>query len=371
MKVGIVGGGIGGLTTAIALAREGHEVELYEQAPGFEQIGAGVVVGANAKAILDLLGVSLAGIGAVFDRFEARDGHGDVLNVMRTGDDLAIGVTRGVLHDRLLAALPAAVRVHVGTAVREVRQDADGAYLAGRRYDVVVGADGLRSTIRRQIAGPIPLSYSGQTCWRWQATYDTGPVATEWWGPGRRVGAVPVGDGETYLYAVADAPAGRRGPGSPVAFHEMFDVLPAAQEAVETAKSVPVLHHDLYEVSRPSWGKGRIVLIGDAAHAMTPNLGQGAAMAIEDAAALAFSLRYGIVGLPTRLAHGRDQRVRAVALMSRTIGRQAQSSSTWGRRIRDLAFRATPQFMGDLTYQRLVRPGYELARRLANLPVTS
>jgi 2-polyprenyl-6-methoxyphenol hydroxylase-like FAD-dependent oxidoreductase len=237
----------------------------------------------------------------------------------------------------------------------------------GTGYDLVVGADGRRSAVREAVCGPQPERYSGTTCWRGFLDLDLGDVAIEAWGGRARVGAVPVGDGRTYYYLVLAAPPGAASPSWPDGFAQAFggfggtagDVVRAVLDA-----GPPPLHHDLIELDRPAWGAGHVLLLGDAAHAMTPNQGQGAAMAIEDAAALSLAVTDGPDGALARYTTARAARVRAVQLTSRRIGAVAHWRSQPVDVLRTAAMRATPSTVGARTLDRLVRPGVALAARL-------
>lgn len=370
VRIAVVGAGIGGLTAAVALSRDGHEVDVLEQAAAFTPVGAGIILSPNAAAVLDSVGVDLTGAGAPFTRFEVRDGAGTLLTSFSTaGAGPAAAMLRPVLHERLAAAVPAAVRVRLQLRVHEVAEAPTGVRVSGDdgfrgEYDLLVGADGLRSRVREQVYEAVPLRHSGQTCWRWTADHRLDARAVEWWAPGRRVGAVPLPDGRAYLYLVADAPDDAPAPPGVQDLVAGFDAVPAAAPLLRTLTRVPELHHDLVELDRAVWGRGRIVLLGDAAHAMTPNLGQGAAMAIEDAAALALVLRAGPDGVSGRYRRMRARRVRGIQLQSRRIGRISHWAGRPAIDARDAALRSVPAAVGRMRYRGIVRPGLRLARRL-------
>ncbi|MFJ2025641.1 FAD-dependent monooxygenase [Streptomyces sp. NPDC087897] len=215
--------------------------------------------------------------------------------------------------------------------------------------DVVIAADGIRSALRRQHFPDHPgLRYSGETAWRavLPAAGLPEPDAAETWGRGERFGVVPLADGRVYVYATAVVERGFR-PEDPRAellarFGSWHAPVP---ELLARIRPAAVLQHDLYDLAAPlpCRHRGRIAWLGDAAHAMTPNLGQGGCQAIEDAVVLAHLLDGGDV--PEALAaYGRARHARTDALRvrSRRAGRIASLAHPVAVAARDLALRATP-----------------------------
>lgn len=336
----MVGGGLGGLTATLALRRAGHDVVLLERDPEPRAVGAGLMLGANAVACLDALGLGdgLRRIGRAVPAMTVTDDHGRVLQAV---DVAALGlaaagltVDRGALHRLLLDAVGP---VRGGSDVRGV--DAGGVTLTdGTRVagDVVIGADGLYSAVRTALTGDRGprVRYAGQTAWRLVVPDVLGlPGPVERWGPGVRVGWVPLSEGRLYAYLVASAPAETwRTPVSREALAERFATF-GPEVAAVLAGAERWVHHDLCELDRHCWGEGPVVLIGDAAHAMTPNLGQGAAMAIEDGFTLPEVV--GEADPAAALADRRARRVGPLARVSRWLGWMSHWRSPVLRAVRD------------------------------------
>lgn len=372
MRTLVVGGGIGGLAAAIALAGSGHDVTVVEKMSGFTPVGAGIVMAPNAVRTLAALGIDLTEHGRELPSLDVVRADGTLtqrIDTQRLSGRYgpAVALSRPELHAALLAHLPPTVHLLGGSAVVAVRQVIDGVEvrLAGeespRRFEVVVGADGIHSTVRELAVGAQTLRYSGVTCWR-GLTVDPGfGRAVESWGAGTRIGVVPLRHGRLYYYLVASAPRRTPQPTWPEGFRRLFGSHGGNLAALfDVLTEAPPLHHDIEELDTPVWGRGRVLLLGDAAHAMTPNQGQGAAMAIEDAYALMLALRPGIEGADRRYAATRHRRVRKMQLTSRWIGTISHWSSPVARSVRDNALRILPEKAADAQYHRLVRPALDL-----------
>jgi 2-polyprenyl-6-methoxyphenol hydroxylase-like FAD-dependent oxidoreductase len=350
MRAVIIGGGIGGLACALALTRRGWQVEVLERAAEFTEVGAGLSLWANGLRALDALGAGAPARGraALAGQAGIRDPAGRWLSRTDTAElERRFGQMAMIHRADLLAVLHAAVPAEAlrgGVTVTEVRPDGMVAHTGGEsRADLVIGADGLRSVTRRSVWPDAPAPrYAGYTAWR----MITPPVPVtdsgESWGSGERFGYALLPDGRVYCYATANAPEGTSGEGLAGLrrrFGEWHAPIPALLEAADPDA---LLHDDLYELPPlRSYAKGKVVLAGDAAHAMTPNLGQGAGQALEDAVVLG-KVMDGQGGLAAydRLRRPRTQ---MIALRSRRIGAVAQWSSPPAVRLRNTAVRMLPR----------------------------
>ncbi|MFL6075240.1 MAG: FAD-dependent oxidoreductase [Mycobacteriales bacterium] len=351
----VAGAGIAGLATAAALTRTGWRVTVLERAEGPGDAGAAISLWGNALRALDRLD-----LGDRVREVGGRPGTGGSLrrpdgrHLVRPAavDGMGVEVVlllRADLHRLLRAAVPDG-SLHLGVPVTGLA--ARGVRAGDREIaaDLVVGADGIHSTVRSagwpDASGP---RYAGYTTWRGVTARPVPGEYGETWGRGARFGAVPLRDGRVYWYATANRPEGVADvdPHAEVArrFAGWHPLVPALIAATEPEN---VLHLDVREApALDSYVAGHTVLVGDAAHAMTPDLGQGACQAIEDAVVLAAELRTAdgpaaVAAALRRYDLARRPRTRGVARTARRLGRFGQVDGRLATALRDLAVRLTP-----------------------------
>lgn len=371
----IIGGGICGLTTAIALARKGIAVQVFEQASRLKEVGAGLTVWHNGMYALNEIGLDSAVIkcGQVVESFRFLDVHGKVLGavdldrLLRQTGQPAVTVHRKRLMEVLSAAAQNGISIKTGHKFERYSQNEEGvtAYFQnGRTYkaDVLLGCDGFNSMVRKQLLkcrDKEERFYAGYTCFRGiarattlrQLDLERGAV----WhanGVGSQFGLLDVGLAaaagagtgdlhEVAWYATANMPSGviesaeERKEFLTERFKDWY--LPAGKALSATA-SEDILKNDIYE--RPSiysWQDGRVLVMGDAAHPTTPNLGQGACMAIEDAVVLARALsNFNSVDEAFQsFASKRIRRTSFVVRSSRRAGAMNQSENAFLLKYRD------------------------------------
>lgn len=314
VRVLIAGGGIAGLATKVALAAHGVDADLAERDSTVRDGGAGLYLPANAvRALGDLgLGDELDRRSVPVRRQEIRDRAGALLTGFGLGEiwggaGEGRAIRRSDLHG-LLSDAAGTEGVRLGDAVTEARTDGTVTFAGGsrERYDVVVGADGIDSAVRSGAFPRTRKKFLGQVCWRFLAPSED---AGETWvarlgGRGRTFLTVPVGGGEVYCFAAINS----AGPAAPTGdWRERFaDFAPPVPRLLEHAGKA--FFAPLHEIEGADWVDGRIVLIGDAAHACSPSMAQGGAMALEDALVLADELA---AGGPVPSALERYQRRRA------------------------------------------------------------
>lgn len=307
-KVLVIGAGIGGLTAGIALRQQGVLVDLIEIAPTLAVYGVGIIQPNNTLRALDRIGLAQAcvDIGAPFPGWEILDREGTSLMKAPSPNSAAPqfppvnGITRPQLHTILTdAAQSHGVNVILGASVEQFEADATGVdvtFADGTRgrYDLVIASDGINSATRRQVFGnDFEPKFTGQGVWRYNlprpADMDWGQI---WFGSASKVGLVPLSPTMMYMFVVTAEPGNpwHEGPGLADTMRERIAEYGGLLKELAPLIDDPaqVVYKPMHNVLLPPpWNKGRIVVIGDAAHATTPHLAQGAAMAIEDAVLLA------------------------------------------------------------------------------------
>lgn len=369
----IAGAGIGGLTAATALKRIGCQVRLFEAAQAQREIGAGLWMWQNALNALDGLG-----LGDAVREAGVRNAHGGV----RTwrGDVLVKRVPSNASYESvaiqrvdLLNALSGAVDaddIQFGAACVGFEQDSQGVTLklaSGEevRGDVLIGADGIHSAIRKRLVGETRLKYAGFSAWRAVI-----PMAHEripsgiLWGHGARFGFMPVAGGRVNWFAgrriaekAGDASEGRK--------QELLRVYRGwavpIEEAIAATGEADILRHDIYTAPRLRyWSKGRVALMGDAAHSMTPSIGQGACQAIEDAAVLAQCVRDHHDPVVALDAYQRERIPRAYAVAR--YSRFMDWLSLWGApfsAVRNMAIKVVPSVMRDRQIEWIINQSFQ------------
>jgi len=359
----IIGGGIGGLTTAIGLLKLGIDVEVYEAASELKEVGAGIWLAPNAMIVLGKLGVAQDVMDAGFQikKIHIRDSKMKVI----TGTDqtyvkerFGYGITT-IHRARLAKVLSSYIpkeRLHLGKRLKHVKEEngkvkaffEDGTQVEG---DFIIGADGIKSKVRQSIFPEAKIRYSGQTCWRGIAEVEKGKLngieASEIWGTGKRFGISRINETEVYWFACKDAKQGMRdaeGRTKGILMDLFKDFEEPVMTVLRNTSVNKMMRNDLDDlISMKAWHKGNIAVIGDAAHATTPNLGQGGGQAIEDAWYMYCLFQTGMP--PEEVFQHfykiRFKRVNAIVQRSFQMGKIAHMK--FGKRLRNALFRMLPE----------------------------
>lgn len=333
----VIGAGISGLATAVALQRRGHAVTVIEERTDTSS-GAGISIWPNALAALDEIGlgdaVRAAGGRVTAGALRWRDGtwlrHPARERLVKALGEPLVVIRRSALTSVLADALEDGT-VHRGLCAVQLVSTADGVRItlsdnSTRDVAGVVGADGTRSVVARHLNGALADRYVGYTAWRGVGGCSIDPdFAGEVLGPGIEFGHVPMGSERTYWFATERAPAGHAAPQGELdylkrRFASWAEPIPAVLAATNPAE---VLRNDLYDRDQArQWSRGPVVVVGDAAHPMRPHLGQGGCQGLEDAAVLARFVDGDddLAAAFARFAAFRRPRVRPLVRESRLIG---------------------------------------------------
>lgn len=369
MKVIIIGAGIAGLTTAIALSRRGLSFELYERAERLTEIGAGISLWANALDALNRLSIPIQDISQPLSRTELRLDQGRRVSGQFQADQLSQLVSYSpplaMVHRaelvELLVQHVASENLHFNCELTEVDQTGgqvevrfrNGARASG---DLLIAADGIKSIVRDHIQGIQTPRYSGYTCYRGvsprPALIDPGYMG-EWWGRGLRFGITTLPRDRIYWFATRNASRGEQHTHLARDVRQLFaNWADPIQEILATTPDDGFLHNDIVDRSpHPKQCAGRLILIGDAAHATTPNLGQGGCMAIEDSLGIARTLSTDLKGsnieqLLLTFVQERYARTSTIVRQSYRLGAMGQWQSPIACKFRDWLVTLISQILG-------------------------
>jgi 2-polyprenyl-6-methoxyphenol hydroxylase-like FAD-dependent oxidoreductase len=366
----IIGAGIGGLTTAIALAKKGIDADVYEQADRIKEVGAGIWVAPNGLKIYEKLGIvgDITSAGQTLEKISVVDLN---LRPMSTVDGSKVrakhkystlAIHRAALQKILASYVPES-RIALGKKLKSYRQTEhsivaefeDG---TSAEADFLINATGIRSIARERIEPSSTLRYSGQTCWRYVTKFDLPEAAAsemyEIWGEqkGLRAAYSKIGDAQVYGYITNYQPAGGTDDRQTVKedlLNLCADFPPIVRDLIRSCDADAIIRTDLFDF-KPirQWTDGRLALIGDAAHATTPNLGQGACQAIEDAYVIADEL-HSNADVGEAFKNYQSKRIKKATYITNLSWQFAQLTNTSGlkKSLVENIIRMTPDFIAD------------------------
>lgn len=302
MKIAIIGGGITGLTTALGLVKMGLDCQVYERAKKIDAVGAGIWIQPNAIKVMNWLnigdairaaGIPLNSVDVSNSQLKAFKKTKNHMGKDEEGNYIT-AIHRAKLQEVLTDALPKGI-VHYDSDFKNYTINKDKIIIkfANKTVeaDLLLGADGIHSKVRKQLFVKTQTRYTGQTCYRGISKIKL-PAAfqnkgSESWGANGRFGFAQLSEDTVYWFAVIKAKEGKKDQAA-----QRKDKLktifknfhPLIQQLIEKTPTNKIIRHDLLDLKRiNSWHKGNICLLGDAGHATTPNMGQGACQGIEDA----------------------------------------------------------------------------------------
>jgi 2-polyprenyl-6-methoxyphenol hydroxylase-like FAD-dependent oxidoreductase len=380
MKINIIGGGIGGLTTAIALQQKSFSVKIYEAAPAIREVGAGLWVAANAINIFERLGIAdeIKKAGNQLESSMLADHNGkpmskvDFKKIINSYGNGTTTIHRAKLQAILMSHVEKG-SIEIGKRLKKI-ENTEGSIKVhfedgtSSESDILIGADGIHSQVREHLFGNITLRYSNQTCWRGIAKMrlDDTKNGAELWGTkgGLRSSYAQINDEEIYWYITKKEKEGTKIAPSEVKKY-LLDLVSEfqseIQKVIENTDNQSIIQNDLSDLTPlNSWHKGNIVLIGDAAHASTPNLGQGACQAIEDAYVLADCLAStpSVSEAFLRYEKIRMEKANFVVKTSMQIASLNNIGGAIGYRLRNGLMRMIPSSVGEKQFDYLFKLNY-------------
>lgn len=375
LSIAIVGGGIAGLTTAIALRRLGLRPTIFESALEIKAVGAGLALAANAIQALERIGIAdkVIPAGQALDTFSILDPKGRPINLVDTRAlNARFGLNNFAIHradlHRILLQEQGDTPVFTGKKAIGIQQDPQGITLhfqdgSQHTADVALVGDGIHSAIRQQLLPQSQPRYSGYTCWR-AVIKNPGialPGSSETWGAQGRFGLVPLAQDQIYWFLCINAPQNdarmRNFTTGDLAdrFRDYHHPIPQILQA--TAQDL-LLWNDIIDLQPiHQFAHGRVLLLGDAAHATTPNMGQGACQAIEDAVVLADQWKKMPGQAPEAIFKAFEQRrlkrTHWVVNQSQSIGKIAQWTNPLAIGFRNWLFRSIPKSFNERQLEKL------------------
>jgi 2-polyprenyl-6-methoxyphenol hydroxylase-like FAD-dependent oxidoreductase len=371
MKAIVVGAGFGGLSAAAGLFQRGWDVTVVERAAVLRPVGSGLAVAPNGLRALDTLGVgdTVRKLAAFEGDAAVTRADGRVITRMASGamirrfGDPVIPATRSSLMDVLTALLPKEAFL-LGVTARGIEAGGDSRRPCLRtdarllEADLVVAADGVNSSLRKDLFPEHPGAvYSGITAWRLLVPTPEGDfLPGEVWGGGRVFGITPLADGRTYAYAADHAEAGITYADEKAELLRRFgDWHFPVPQLISAAAPEAILHNDIYEIAEPlpAYHRGAVAILGDAAHAMTPHLGQGANQAMEDGVTLAALVGSAKDSAEVAAALAQYSALRAprgadMVRRSHRLGALSQSRSRPKAALRNVGMSLAGRFVPDL-----------------------
>jgi 2-polyprenyl-6-methoxyphenol hydroxylase-like FAD-dependent oxidoreductase len=374
----IIGGGIAGLTAAIALRQRGLAVQVFEAAPQILPLGAGIWMAPNAMQVFDRLGLAqrINAGGVPLQAIEIVDGQmrpllrTDQARIRQRFGYSTTAIRRATLQHILLEEL-GPNQVKLGKICTALVEDANGVTLtfadgSSQRAGFVVGADGIHSPIREHLFPGVRPGGTGHLVWRGMSVVQLAPhykqAIREAWADGLRFGFSEIADGVVDWFAAVPGTFNDERAGLLARLQTAFQGFAYPVPAILAAANEPaIIRNEVMDIDPlPSWHRGRICLIGDAAHATTPYMGQGGCQAVEDAYALALCLAQKPADPATAFAamqRLRRAKAHRIVRTSRLMGHVGYLGGALGS-LRNFAMRAAPRWASEQQFYSVYRLGF-------------
>lgn len=374
MKIAIVGAGIGGLSTALALKQNGQDVTIYESAPEIKPVGAGILMANNAMQVFDKLGVrkKIEKAGCKISNIKITDAQ---LNTISTADltkyENKYGVYNVAIHradlQKILADEIGFQNIQLSKRLLKIEQGKEFKLTfednTTVKADLVIGADGIKSVVRNQLFGTGTLRDTKQKCWRgiceldWTSKYND--EAFEAWGKGKRFGFVKIGNNKVYWFAVTNETLMKDN----LNITELFkNFHPEIVKIISETPKDKIILSDIIDLQPiKQWQNGKVCLIGDAAHATTPNMGQGACQAVEDAYVIGklFSEGKSVEEVFTQYEKLRMEKAHFIVNTSWTIGKIAQLENSAVVGLRNAIIKIIPKSVNEKQLDKVFNIEYD------------
>ncbi len=363
MKISIIGAGIGGLTTAIALKQKGFEVEIFEASKEFKKAGSGINLAINAMQVYKRLGIydeisSLANYTNSLLITDEKLNTITKVNLVNAEIEFkakTYAIHRATLHTILLNRLKG-VKIHLNKKLKSLSQTNESVNFVfedGTSYtsNILIGADGIHSIVRKSIINNTELRIAKQVCWRGIVKIDIPnkyqTELNELWGKGKRFGFVHINKNEVYWYALANYKTDYKKEFTNVNLNELFsDFNLLIKKIISKTEKNNIIFNEIMDLKPiSSWHHKNVCLIGDAAHATTPNLGQGACQAIETAFVIAacLSTEKNIELAFKKLEKLRKKNAQKIVKTSWSVGKMAHLKNRLSIFLRNNVMRLLPK----------------------------
>ncbi|EKU48979.1 FAD-dependent monooxygenase [Staphylococcus massiliensis] len=358
MRIAIIGAGIGGLTLASLLTNTTHDVHIFERKGSLTDIGAGIGLGGNVLQKLGNhdLAKGIKNAGHVLNQLEMRNDQNKLLSQVKLdGQTTNVTLLRQDLID-VLATYVKQENIHFNREIKNVHQKEQEVDITDNHgdtltFDLVIGADGIRSNMRQALGFENKVKYQGYTCFRGVVEdfqLKENHTGVEYWGKTGRVGIVPLLNDKAYWFITINTKENdpKYKTFAKPHLQALFNHYPnEVRQLLDKQGETNILLHDIYDLEPlKTFVKGRVVLLGDAAHATTPNMGQGAGQAMEDAIVLSNCLKDQphLEDALNRYNKLRVKHTKKVTLKSRKIGKIAQYQNKLMTSMRDTVMAKTP-----------------------------